>query len=249
MAILATQFSKAKANVEATASDKANAKAAHTDVRACLEADPILKSYGIDTVLIGSYKRNVAIRRVKDVDVLSKLPEIPQEVGPRQLLRYFATILEQAYGSDRIEIQSRSIKVEFPRWGLAVDVVPARPCPYSSYIEIPDRANGWEQTNPERLTELTSKMNDVYDRDYVPLVKLIRQTRKNNLDKRPGGFYFEILTFHSAQTGLDTSSMASLFTSTLRRQSADGLERASRRADWCWLSCYMPYFLDSVVRR
>ena len=216
MADLTVQFTKAKSRVEATENDKSNAAAAHHDVRACLEANEMLKSYGIDTVLIGSYKRHVAIRRIKDVDVLSKLPQIPRDVGPRQLLEYFVAILREAYGDDRVEAQSRSVKVQFPDFSLAVDAVPARPCQHSSYIEIPDRAGGWEQTNPERLTELTTAMNDSYAGEYVPLVKLIRQIRRHNLSKRPGGFYLEILTYHAAQTGLDQYSTAALLTSALR---------------------------------
>lgn len=215
---LNVQFERAKSNVEATDADKSNAAAAHSDVRAHLETDPILKAYGIDTVLIGSYKRHVAIRRVKDVDVLSKLPQLPRNVGPTQLLAHFAAVLARAYGTERVEIQRRSVKVDFPRLGLAVDVVPARPCVDSPYIEIPDRSGGWETTNPEKLTELTTAMNNRYDGEYVPLVKLVRQTRRHNLGdgERPGGFYFEILTYHAAHAGLDKRSTATLFTSALR---------------------------------
>ena len=215
---LNAQFERAKSHVEATEADKSNAAAAHIAVRAHLEADPTLKAYGIDTVLIGSYKRHVAIRRVKDVDVLSKLPELPREVGPRQLLGHFATVLAGAYGTERVETQSRSVKVEFPSLGLAVDAVPARPCLDSPYIEIPDRSGNWETTNPEKLTRLTTAMNNHHDGEYVPLVKLIRQTRRHNLGvgERPGGFYFEILTYHAAQGSLDTRSTATMFTSTLR---------------------------------
>ena len=36
---------------------------------------------------------------------------------------------------------------------------------------------------------------------YVPAVKLIRQTRRANLGKRPGGLYFEILTYHAFAGG------------------------------------------------
>lgn len=216
MADLNVQFTEAKHRVEATADDKSNAKAAHEDVRGCLETDEILRAYGIDTVLIGSYKRHVAIRRVKDVDVLSKLPGLPREVGPRQLLEYFVKVLTEEYGAERVEAQSRSVKVDFPGFGLAVDAVPARPCLNSGYIEIPDRAGGWETTNPEALTELTTAMNSRYDDEYVPLVKLIRQTRRHNLDERPGGFYFEILTYHAANSGLDTRTTAKLFTTALR---------------------------------
>ena len=113
-------------------------------------------------------------------------------------------------------LRARSVKVEFPGFGLAVDAVPARPCLDSSYIEIPDRSAGWETTNPEALTELTTAMNNRYDDEYVPLVKLIRQTRRHNLGKRPGGFYFEILTYHAAQSGLDARTTATLFATALR---------------------------------
>lgn len=216
MADLHLQFTRAKSKVEASEEDKSNAAEAHKNVRACLEADETLKSYGIDTILIGSYKRRVAIRRVKDVDVLSKLPHVPTDVEPKRLLSDFTNILKETYGSEQVKVQSRSVKVDFPDFGLAVDVVPARLCRSSSYIEIPDRSEGWQQTNPEQLTELTTEMNRFYDDNYVPLVKLIRQTRRHNLESRPGGFYFEILTYHAAGSGLDRRSTASLFTSALR---------------------------------
>ena len=71
--------------------------------------------------------------------MLSKLPQLPRDVGPTQLLGHFAAVLAGAYGTGLVEIQSRSVKVDFPRLGLAVDAVPARPCLGSPYIEIPDR--------------------------------------------------------------------------------------------------------------
>jgi tRNA nucleotidyltransferase (CCA-adding enzyme) len=68
MADLPVKFAEARTQIEPTETDKDNAQAAHLQVRACLEADATLRAYGIDTVLIGSYKRQVTIRRVKDVD-------------------------------------------------------------------------------------------------------------------------------------------------------------------------------------
>ena len=58
-----------------TDQDKANAATAHHAVRSILESDDRLTALDIDTVLIGSYRRHVSIRRMKDVDVLSKLAE------------------------------------------------------------------------------------------------------------------------------------------------------------------------------
>lgn len=217
MARLTTAFATARSNVEPTLLDTENAASAHRDVRACLEADTTLCGLGIDTVLIGSYKRSVAIRRVKDVDVLSKLPELAA-CDPRSLLALFKAVLESSFGSDRVELQDRSLKVEFPSSDLAVDVVPARPSqsnPGLGYIEIPDRNSGWEETNPEALTDLTVKMNNRYDGGYVPLVKLIRQTRRANLSKRPGGFFFEVLTYNAAAAGLDATSDETLYVSAL----------------------------------
>ena len=215
MADLALQFARAKSNVEASEEDRSNASSAHQEVRYYLETDKALASCGIDTVLIGSYKRHVSISGIKDVDVLSKLPKLSHDVEPKQLLGYFVKVLREVYGDERVQAQSRSVKVEFPDFGLAVDVVPARPSQTSSYIEIPDRSGGWQQTNPEGLTELATAMNNTYGGEYVPLVKLIRQTRRTHLGKRPGGFCFEILTYHAAQGGLDRHCVSALFTSTL----------------------------------
>ncbi len=73
MAELITQFMKSCSNVEPEAGDVSHASEAHTEIRAVLEQDEDLKRYAIDTILIGSYAWDVSIRRVKDVDVLSKV--------------------------------------------------------------------------------------------------------------------------------------------------------------------------------
>lgn len=221
---LPVQFTKAKSNVEPDDVDKANAAAAHADVRAVLEADQKLNDWGVDTVLIGSYKRHVSIRRVKDVDVLSKLPQLPASETPADLLAHVAQVLRSAFDTDaekRVKRQDRSVKVEFPDFDLHVDVVPARPA--GEYLEIPDKRDdgtiGWRTTNPEELTALSSALNSDYDDEYVPVVKLVRQARRQHLGRqgKPGGLLFEILTYHAFDNGgLDDASTASLFTGALR---------------------------------
>ncbi len=229
MAVLAVQFSKAKSNVEPERSDKENAADAHANVRGVLEEDATLNEYGIDTVLIGSYKRQVSIRRVKDVDVLSKLPELPADADVDELMAHLIGVLQQAYDEPgqaiRVHAQDSSVKVDFPAYDMHVDVVPARLS--GDYIEIPDRTGGWLETNPEELTLLSSKMNDRYDGDYVPIVKLVRQARRAHLGKRPGGLFFEILTYHAFDDGLDASSAAALFTGALRSIAAQLEDAAS----------------------
>jgi len=214
MTELPTLFMEARQRVEPTDADKTNAHEAHRLVRTCLETAPTLKSYGIDTALIGSYVRQVSIRRVKDVDTLCKLPDLPSDVDSKALLSQIMKILDSEFKDARVSPQARSLKVKFPDFDMHVDVVPAR---YSgTYLEIPDGDGGWLETNPEKLTELTAAMNSRYADRYVPLVKLIRQTRRANLDKRPGGFLFEVMTYQACDAGLVASSDAALFTGALR---------------------------------
>lgn len=223
MAPLPTQFTEAKSNVEPSTDDKNNAAAAHAAVRAVLEKDETLKGWEVDTVLIGSYKRQVSIKRVKDVDVLSKLPALTDDISADALLQDIEKVLRDAFDTadeERVKPQDRSIKVLFPDFDLHVDVVPARPA--GSYVEIPDPKGEdaeWRETNPEELTELSSRMNSEYDDEYVPVVKLVRQARRVQLgrDEKPGGLFFEILTYHAFAAGqLERSSTAALFTGALR---------------------------------
>jgi hypothetical protein len=200
VAILTSQFSKALESIEPSADDKANAPDAHWAVRAALISADGLKGWGLNPVLIGSYKRAVSIRRVTDIDVFCRLEDIGDDVAGDTVLDRFFTVLDAAFEADdagnrRVKRQARSITIDFPEYnGLHVDAVPARKRP-DGYWEIPTREGGWQTTNPEKQTQLKTAMNDIFTGDYVPLVKLIRQTRRTILDKRPGGLFAELALY------------------------------------------------------
>jgi hypothetical protein len=203
MAYLPTEFSEALSNIEPEA-DVANAKAAHEDVRAVLEADEQLQSHKIDTRLIGSYGRHVSIKRIKDVDVFSMLTEDTGNLDASSLLDYFAGVLVDEYGEEQVVRQPRSVKVDFAAYHLSVDAVPARPS--DKDWEIPTEDSGWELTNPIALADLTTAMNQSHTLGgrgvYVPVVKLVRQVRRALGVEKPSGFYFEILTYHAFDSGM-----------------------------------------------
>lgn len=208
MAHLKQQFKDALSSIE-PGDDKANAPEAHRRVRDALEADAKLADYGVSPVLIGSYKRNVSIKRVKDVDVFVRLADVPWTVTPKDILDRFFTVLHAEFGSDddghrRTKRQDRSLQVSFPEYDLYVDAVPARP--YGDTWEIPQRGDvdTWVRTNPEKLTSLSSEMNTTHNSYYVPTVKLLRQTRRSSLGvgKKPGGFFIEAATFQAFSSGL-----------------------------------------------
>lgn len=213
MAHLKQQFKDALSSIE-PGDDKANAPEAHRLVRDVLEADPKLTGYGVNPVLIGSYKRSVSIKRVKDVDVFVRLPELPNDVTSKEILDRFFSVLNAEFGRDadghlRTKRQDRSLQVSFPEYDLYVDAVPARPHWDGETWEIPQKGddNEWVRTNPESLTSLSSEMNAVHDGFYVPTVKLLRQTRRSLLGtKKPGGFFIEVATYQAFASGQVTGN-------------------------------------------
>lgn len=224
MAHLRQQFEDALGSIE-PGDDKTNAPEAHRKVRDVLEADAALAEYGITPVLIGSYKRNVSIKRIKDVDVFVRLPEVPGYLTSTAILDRFFRVLHAEFGTDdeghrRTKRQDRSLQVSFPEYDLYVDAVPARPYRDEETWEIPqkDDVDKWVRTNPEGLTALSTEMNTAHDEYYVPTVKLLRQTRHALLGKkRPGGFFIEVATYQAFDSGsVSGNDQAEYYASTLR---------------------------------
>lgn len=208
---LAEQFRQAHLRIGI---ERANAIAAHVEVRARLETDAKLIEWGVDTVLIGSYARKVAIYPCHDVDVFVKLPKCPPNSSPEAVFSEVQRVLVEAYGN-RASEQRRSIKIDGFAGELSVDVVPA--VPESDHWKIPQTDTApvggrwikdrWEETNPERLSGLadaSQRAGSTIDGEpsYRRTVRLIRQVRDANLgDTKPGGLYFELLTYWAFQAG------------------------------------------------
>jgi Second Messenger Oligonucleotide or Dinucleotide Synthetase domain len=204
-------------NIEPTTADKDNAPKAHAQVSEALAADPVIADWGFKPILIGSYKRHVSIRRIKDVDVFGRLTAVDDDVLPKELLGEFERVLRKAFptidGEVCVKRQARSLQVAFPEYdGLYVDAVPARPWTSPTGLQVwqlpkredGDEPDGWQATNPDELATITSELNDVdhFHGFYVPTVKLLRQTRRSLLSKRkPGGLTVELAAVHAFRTG------------------------------------------------
>lgn len=226
MATLATHFKTALSNIEPS-EDAKNAQSAHAEVTAALEADDLLVKLGVDPLLIGSYGRHVSIRRVKDVDVFARLSKAGKDLRPGKILDHVEAVLAAAFPG-RVTRQHRSVMVDFPDWDLSVDVVIARPC--GDHWEIPEKIEKdgnarWVETNPTKMAKLTTQANKdylLYDDDpasgvYVPVVKLVRQIRRVWVDDQPGGYFFEVLTYHAfSNVKPDETTYARYLTVVLR---------------------------------
>ena len=215
---LTAQFVAALINIEPTAADKDNAPQAHKQVSDALAADSVIAGWGFKPLLIGSYKRHVSIRRIKDVDVFGRLTKVADDELPKTLLAEFERVLRATFptpadGKVRVKRQARSLQVLFPEYdGLYVDAVPARPWKTPAGLDVwqlpkresADEAGGWQATNPDELTSITTELNDAehFDGMYVPIVKLLRQTRRSLLGKaKPGGLTVELAAVHAFRTG------------------------------------------------
>lgn len=227
MATLPTYFDDAQKNIE-PGDDATNAKSAHAEVSKVLKADSWFQNLGIAPYLIGSYARDVSIRRVKDVDVFARLWDAKPNLRPGEVLDRMHAVLTDAFDDDCVERQFRSIMVNFPTYGLSVDAVPARPC--GDHWEIPNRLEHakraqWVETNPIYLGELTTEANKdfvLHDQGiYVPTVKLIRQIRRAWVDDQPGGLYFEILTYWAFQQTKPSENTVAEYLTTILASIAD----------------------------
>lgn len=226
METLHQQFEDALSAIEINKKKRERAADAHKEIRKLLHSDPRLTAWGVDTVLIGSYARHTGIYPGKDVDVFVKFTLLTTSANPQEVFDVVKEIVCAAYG-DRAEPQRRSIKVEFGD-DLAVDVVPAVKLgerwalPNHDPQKWREEKERWIETDPEKLGALTTARNKApkvnSDGAYVPTVKLVRQTRREHLgDAKPGGLYFEILTYWAFEAGITGSSWAEIFASTLRR--------------------------------
>jgi Second Messenger Oligonucleotide or Dinucleotide Synthetase domain len=213
---------------------RARAIKAHEEVRDVLARDETLKSWGVSTVLIGSYGRETAIYPGKDVDVFVKLPDGPDD--PEVVFQAVKKPLIDEY-TDRVTEHRRSLMIDFPD-DFSVDAVPA--IPTTEHWRIPavdedDKRTQWEETDPERLGELTHRRNDAPLVDgngvYVPTVKLIRQIRRHHLaDATPAGLYFELESYWAFDAGVTGDSQAEILGATLDRIAAQ-LESADVISD------------------
>jgi Second Messenger Oligonucleotide or Dinucleotide Synthetase domain len=207
VATLPSYFAQALSTIEPGA-DADNAKTAHAEVSDALKSAAPLARLGVSPILIGSYAREVSIRRVKDVDVFGRLRDADKDLRPGRAVDLFEQALSDHFGAGRVERQDRSVKVSFDDYDLSVDAVPARP--RGDHWEIPkktdqDNRASWIETNPTRLSELTTNTNKAYTLSgrgiYVPVVKLARQVRRAWIGDQPGGLFFEILTYWAFHDG------------------------------------------------
>lgn len=226
---LSEQFRDALHRIEINGQKAKYAQEAHREVREVLERSPLLRSWGIESALIGSYARSTGIYPGRDVDIFAKLTALDPSIEPGLIHGAIYKVLLDHFGPARTTLRPRSVKVTYPAWDFSADSVPA--VPFGERWVIPTRdASRWSSdqfhdrwivTDPEQLSELTGERNRSPRVDgqgaYVPTVKLMRQAREYRLgEEKPGGLFFEFMTCHCFSAGVAGDSFAELFAEALR---------------------------------
>lgn len=243
METLDNEFDQAVRNVTISGVKRNRAIAAHTEVRALLEADEELCSWGIDTILIGSYARQTARYPGKDVDVFLRCKDLSVRHDPEKIYNAVERVLVARYGlkdrdiHGRVTRQARSLKVSFtdPDEDLSdnsfsIDAVPA--VPWGEHWGIPNRdreiwnseEKRWIKTNPVKFSDDTNALAIATNSPtvgtinaYRPVVRLIRQIRHIHFgQERPGGLFTEVAAYYAWKDQLVTgATWAELVTSTM----------------------------------
>ncbi|MEV7529199.1 nucleotidyltransferase [Agrococcus sediminis] len=250
---LSAQFESAVSNVTVNGKKLENVIAAHTEVRELLENDNLLRGWGVDSILIGSYARHTSRYPGKDVDVFLRFTELSTADDPRSIYDGVERVLEAKYGlreeGGRVTRQARSLNISFPQASdqadleFSVDAVPA--VPFGQNWGIPNRdpdvwsedpSVRWVETNPIEFATRTNKLSTspksptVGDRNaYCPVVRLLRQIRHVHLgDLKPGGLYIEIAAYYAWNADkVAGSSWAALLSASLNEVAAAFAEAAS----------------------
>lgn len=135
--------------------------AAHVEVRSVLRADAILRSHGLDDVLIGSYARRLSIWPGKDVDVFGRLmAETVDSISPDESYAIFGAALQPFADQGRLTPQARSFKVDYG---------PGK-TPDPSFIRTAAADYDWE---PQRVRDVLGNIEEVafeFSVDVVPAV-------------------------------------------------------------------------------
>lgn len=242
---LANEFDQAVRNVTISGVKRDRAIAAHTEVRALLEGDPELCSWGIDSILIGSYARQTARYPGKDVDVFLRFNDLSVRHHPEKVYNAVDRVLVAKYGlkdrdiDGRVTRQARSLKIDFPDPdddlsdnSFSIDAVPA--VRWGEHWGIPNRdldlwnseEKRWIKTNPVKFAEDTNSLAVATwsptvgtINAYRPVVRLLRQIRHVHFgDERPGGLFTEVAGYYAWKDHLVTgSTWAELLTSTMEQ--------------------------------
>lgn len=202
MAPIADYFSTLIKNINPPADRLEVAKRLPEDVRTFLR-DHAFKTVSPHTRLTGSYFRDTAIFDIKDVDVLLFLPADQTARTPNAVLLDVKRVLDEyPDGTAEVSGQRRSVRLDLPKEGFQLDIVPAyAPNDTHDPLRVPDRdQKKWIDSNPLGYADLLTKLNQEHGAKVVPLVKLFKAWRDAQMtNRKPKSYVLEAMVFYAVR--------------------------------------------------
>jgi len=157
------------------------------------------------TRLSGSYSRSTAIEVIPDVDVLMFVPVDQLDRTPNAVLLQLHEVL-QDYPAAAIntEGQRRSVRLEFPADDLYLDIVPAvAEEGLDKALKVPDRPQEeWIPSDPLGYAERLTNLNQTNGEKVVPLIKLMKAWRDEQMQRRrPKSYVLEVMLLYAVEDG------------------------------------------------
>jgi hypothetical protein len=174
------------------------------DVREWL-AQHEFKTQSPHTRLSGSYSRFTAIELIPDVDVLLFVPVEQLERTPNAVLLELHRVLKE-YPTAQVntEGQRRSVRLELPADDLCLDIVPAVAARGLDHVlKVPDRPQQeWIQSDPLGYAERLTRVNQAHGGKLVPLAKMLKAWRDEQLlRRRPKSYVIEVMLLRAVEEG------------------------------------------------
>ena len=193
-------FDKFKSRLELSSTEQQDASSRQQRIRRIID-----DAFDVETdFLTGSYRRHTKTKPLKDVDifiVLSSNENHYLDKSPDNILADFRDPLVEKYGAHRVEIQRRSVRVDFgvqlvnelSDKIMSFDVTPA--FNLNGHYSICDRVEGnWMQTNPKIHATLATEANNNFEGHWIPLVKMLKKWNEHHDKPIKPSFLIEVMS-------------------------------------------------------
>ncbi len=201
MLTLDEAFAKFKSRQELTDREQEDVSKRHREVRDAVAAELRVER----DFLTGSYARWTKTKPLKDVDVFCQMhwdERGYRDRPPRAILERIEAILATIYGKDRVKVDQLAVTVDFgvpvnendesDDKVLSIDVVPA--FTKDDHYEIPDTSRGgWIETDPEIHADLAVAAHNAYQREWKPLVRMIKKWNRQHGRPVVPSFLLEVM--------------------------------------------------------
>ena len=193
-------FDKFKSRLELSSTEQQDASSRQQRIRKIID-----DAFDVeDDFLTGSYRRHTKTKPLKDVDifiVLSSNENHYLDKPPDDVLAGFKEPLVEKYGEDRVEIQRRSVRVDFgvqlvdelSDKVMSFDVTPA--FKLNRHYTICDRDEGnWMQTDPTVHATRATDANEDFEGHWKPLVKMLKKWNEHHDKPIKPSFLIEVMS-------------------------------------------------------